>query len=364
MLAASLILQNVWGLVAIFKYDVFIFGFGRSLLLYNLDLIILKFLHKTSICHLGHGSDSRPPYLDGFYQTDESRKLSPQQTFKLTRKTFKRVKFHQKYSAILIGSPLSTSQFASSQFINSLAIGLPLQIQKVEKKNKPRISFHNKTKPNTVKILHAPSNPAAKGSALIVRAIKNLKTKGYLIDFKLLTKKEYSEVIEELQFCDFVIDQLYSDAPMAAFAAEAASFGKPAIVGGYELEKLAGCISSDALPPSKLIHPSEIESSIEELINDTQQREHLGKCAQTFIEDNWTPVKVAERYFKLIDMKFPQSWWVEPLNCTFFKGAGQSEAETRRVVDTLVKNYGVASLNLEHNVRLRNDLLSFCDKSQ
>ena len=151
---------------------------------------------------------------------------------------------------------------------------------------------------------------------------------------------------------------------MAAFAAEAASFGKPAIVGGYELEKLAGCISSDALPPSKLIHPSEIESSIEELINDTQQREHLGKCAQTFIEDNWTPVKVAERYFKLIDMKFPQSWWVEPLNCTFFKGAGQSEAETRRVVDTLVKNYGVASLNLEHNVRLRNDLLSFCDKSQ
>ena len=42
-------LISVWGLIAIFKYDTFIFGFGSTLLRGNIDLAILRFLKKTSV---------------------------------------------------------------------------------------------------------------------------------------------------------------------------------------------------------------------------------------------------------------------------------------------------------------------------
>ena len=57
-------LAAIFFLKAIFKYDVFIFGFGCSLLpRTNLDLLLLKKLNKKVIFVLAHGSEARPPYL-------------------------------------------------------------------------------------------------------------------------------------------------------------------------------------------------------------------------------------------------------------------------------------------------------------
>jgi hypothetical protein len=48
---------------ALARYDVFIFGFGSSFL-DGWDLPLLRMLGKTVVCQF-HGSDSRPPYIDG-----------------------------------------------------------------------------------------------------------------------------------------------------------------------------------------------------------------------------------------------------------------------------------------------------------
>ena len=58
-------LVGLWGIYAIFKYDIFIFGFGRSLLRWNIDLPLLKILRKKTISVLGHGSEARPAFIDG-----------------------------------------------------------------------------------------------------------------------------------------------------------------------------------------------------------------------------------------------------------------------------------------------------------
>jgi hypothetical protein len=49
--------------IAIFKFDVFIFAWGKSLMPLNIDLPILRLLRKKVIVNLGHGSEARPPYM-------------------------------------------------------------------------------------------------------------------------------------------------------------------------------------------------------------------------------------------------------------------------------------------------------------
>ena len=92
-----------------------------------------------------------------------------------------------------------------------------------------------------IRILHSPSSPEVKGTYLIRQAINALKAKGYPIDYVEIMGKPNTVVIAELEKCDFIVDQLYSDTPMSGFATEAAFFGKTAVVGGYgwqEVEKL------------------------------------------------------------------------------------------------------------------------------
>src|SRR3990170_1211052 len=64
----------------------------------------------------------------------------------------------------------------------------------------------------------------------ILKFIKKMQLKGHSIELIEIIRKTNAEVLDELSRCDFIIDELYSDAAMAGFATEAAFFGKPAIV--------------------------------------------------------------------------------------------------------------------------------------
>ena len=82
-------------------------------------------------------------------------------------------------------------------------------------------------------ILHAPSNPEAKGTAKIISAIDSLKSTDKNFELILLEDQGNLEGLQAIRECDFVINKLYPDTHMAGFPCEAAWFGKPAIVGGY-----------------------------------------------------------------------------------------------------------------------------------
>lgn len=59
-------------------------------------------------------------------------------------------------------------------------------------------------------------------------------------------------VLQELQQCDFVIDELYSDVPLAMLATEAAIFGKPVIVGGYYSNNFSPENPDSQIPPPSM----------------------------------------------------------------------------------------------------------------
>lgn len=350
---------NIWGLLAIFRYDVFIFGYGHSLLRGNLDLFLLRVLRKKVIANLAHGSEARPPYINGASQSKVGVHPCTKKIFALTKKVKARVSRNEAWASIVIGAPLSTSHFCCKKFINFYALGIPIQMNDTNSSPNEGCerSMGNTSKP--IRILHSPSHPPAKGSEFIKEAIENLKKRGYLIEFVVIHGRPFADVIEEIQKCDFVVDQVYSDTPMAGFATESAWFGKPSVVGGYGWALLRGFVPEDMWPPSQICHPDDIERAIEYLIYDREKRERLGQQAQVFVLEKWNAKAVAERFLRLIQDDIPDDWWVDPDDVSFLSGGFQPIEKTKENVQQMIYQFGIDSLQLSHRPDLEKAFLEF-----
>lgn len=90
------------------------------------------------------------------------------------------------------------------------------------------------------------------------------------------------QVISAIKGCDFVIDQTYSDTPMAGLASEAALHEKPSIVGGYGLKYLKKYVDEEFWPPVKACSPDNLEKAIEDLITNKDERLKLGSLAKKY----------------------------------------------------------------------------------
>jgi len=333
---------------AVSRHDVFIFVFSTSFFGRNRDLPVLRLLGKRVICAIYHGGDCRPPYLNGAFI--ENRVLTDRQYAGRAKAMKRQVARIEKYASVVIGAPL-TSQFFSKPFVNFFHLGLPRHC------NVPEAQAREEG--GAVRILHSPSNPAAKGTALVREAIRRLSEKGHRLEFVEIVGQPNAVVMEALQRCDFVVDQVYSDTPMATFATEAAAHGKPAVVGGYGWDVLKNWLPADSFPPSAICHPAELEETIERLIIDVTYRENLGRCAEMFVRDNWSPRLVATRYLNLINNEIPGSWWCDPNQITYVQGCGSPEKKVRNVLARLIASCGAAALQCEHRPDLRAALVEF-----
>ncbi len=340
-------LMFVW---AIMKHDTFIFGFGTSFFPRNLDLPVLKLLRKRVICNIGHGSDARPPYIDGAYLSNNGEHLGFDSLYRQTKRISSRCLFIGKYADVVVGAPL-TSQFLNVKYVNHFQIGLPFK--KEDSQNESSL------KSGAVRILHSPSHPQGKGTPKIRDTINSLKKKGYDIKWVEVIGQPNSVVLEELSLCDFVVDQLYSDTPMAGFATEAAWFGKPAVVGGYGWELLKKVIPPGMFPPSQICHPDHLEEAIEQLIADEKYRTDLGNEAYRFVREKWSVQQIAERYIRLIEGDFPKEWYINPDAFIYLLGGCLSESRVKEIVSKLISVKGVKALQLSEKPALERAFLEF-----
>ena len=256
----------------------------------------------------------------------------------------------EKYADIIISNPPS-SHFHEKPIIQWLLIGIP-----------KKYSFINNvlSRDNSkVRILHAPSNPLVKGTEKIRKSIKSLEEKGYNIEYVEVINKPHSFVIDEITKCDFIVDQIYSDTPMATFATEAAWHGRPSVVGGYYANYILNEVPEKIIPPSLYCHPDNIQDSIEKMIIDVSFRNNLGKNAMEFVRKNWSPVKVAERYLKLIEGNLPDEWLYDPKNIKYLQGAGTNEQRVKNTVKALIEYGGVGSLKLSDKPELEKNFKDF-----
>lgn len=243
------LLRNIFRFVHFAReYDAFVFQYCYSLNLRNNllnfnDLFWLRLLGKKVIFAVT-GSEARPSYMDGaiMHQFIGNGLRWVNDFTKWQRDNNRTV---ERYATCVINN-IFTSYFFKRPCVplqivgNAVTVGLEPQPYPEDDPGRPIV------------IVHSPSTPVHKGTPQFIRIIEELRAEGFNIDFRMLVRRTNREVIEEISKCDFVVDQMYSDLPLAVFAAEAACLARPAVVGGYlSREELEAAYKYYGVPPSE-----------------------------------------------------------------------------------------------------------------
>ena len=344
--------QHLWGWVSLFsvlnRTDCFVFLFAKTFTDTRAELLLLRSLRKK-IVFIYLGSDARPPYIDRITHVSESAPdlLSLR---KRTRRQSRRIRTQERFATHCINLP-GTGHFHRRPFVNWFELGLPRTVAGSGVRSEPRPG-------RAVRILHSPSDRRVKGTDAIAAAVESLRLKGYELDLVTVTDAPNSVVKHELSACDLVVDQLYSDSPMAAFATEAAHFAKPVLVGGYAARNVEHLVGGVQLP-TLFVHPDDLNDALEGLITHPDRRRALGIQAQRFVLDHWAPVDVARRLLRIINDDFPRRWLVSPSTLRYVHGCGGSEELTRRQVAALVDAFGPEALCVSDKPHLERSFLDF-----
>lgn len=138
---------------------------------------------------------------------------------------------------------------------------------------------------DTVRIFHAPNHRGIKGTDAVEKAIKNLKDKGYKIEYIYAHGVSNSEVISLIQKSDIVVDQLVLGA-YSVFSMESMACGKPVVChirkDLNELYEASGAIEKGELP---IIDATvfTIEEVLEELIKDPEKIKKIGVKSREYV---------------------------------------------------------------------------------
>jgi hypothetical protein len=319
---------------ALWKFDAFIFLFAQTITDSFIELKLLK-LFKKRLIFVYLGSDVRPPYMDGGRFPEGTPLPDANSLRALTQEKKSLVRRQESFADFVVNSPFC-AQFQEKHFVNWFMMGIPFEAAVHPRK---QIFEPNRTH-GSVRILHSPSSAAVKGTHRILAILDQLKVKGLDFELVLLQGLSNDEVIEEIRRCDFVIDQLFADTPMAVFATEAALFGKPAVVGGYAAKTNGRLFANYGQPPSLFVSPSEMITAIEKLIVDKNYREQLGKEAATFVKQHWNSIAVARRYLKLLNNDCDAAWQINPNTCDYALGNGLSEERAATLSLSIIREFG------------------------
>jgi glycosyltransferase involved in cell wall biosynthesis len=340
------------------KYDVFIFGFGISLLRSNLDLPLLKLLKKRIIANLSHGSDMTPAYLDGALMDQNNKMPNIQKQYDLVKKQIKTINKFEAYSNVIIGSPLSSSYFAQKDYLDVIKLGRLCQAQFTHE----AIDLNYKINEN-IKIYHAPSHAPGKGTVIIRSIVSKLIENNKNIEYIELQGLENSEILKRIVDASILIDQVYSDLPLSGLGMEAMACGIPVLVSGYGIEAIKLEYHDNSFPPVIVTNPDNLEHDLKLIIENKDNLIKISQNGIDFIENTWSIEKVAEKYKRIIYGDVEGAWIHRPEKFMYVDGYGLSYKQLSENISAYIKLKGASGLFLSHRKKLEEKIINkFCKK--
>lgn len=150
-----------------------------------------------------------------------------------------------------------------------------------------------------LRVMHAPSQQAFKGTAHIERAVESLKSKGLDFDYIRVSGMAHAEAVELYKTADLVIDQLCGGAH-GVFACEAMALGKPVVC--YILPELVAGFPEGF--PIINANPDTIESVLEEWIQSPGRLHEVGRQSRAYAERVHDVRKIARDLIRIYQKDF------------------------------------------------------------
>jgi hypothetical protein len=336
------------GTRSIREYDAVLYLYGKSLL-WRVDPWLARRAGAT-VVSVFLGSDARPAYLSGWF-TNADRPISVLRTAWAAFRSSRRVRMMEAVSDVVVCHPAS-GHFLRRPFVNWLAVGMPCVLEGTTAP--PR-----NCESGSIVLLHAPSAPRQKGSVEISAAVAQLQDRGIGVELVTLTGRPNSEVVDAIRAADAVVDELYSDTPLAGLASEAAGLGRPVITFGYAKAFLAADLTRLGIPHEHYLRPEDLTAGLERVITDREWRETIAHAAHDYVANECRPIDVARRLHRLIDDGPPEGWMVDPVGIEFVEGWGAPREETRTALNRYLRALGPWALFLPSAGRAESALRGF-----
>jgi hypothetical protein len=315
-------------------YDVVVLTGGSSFFR-GRDLPLLHRLGKRIVV-VFTGSDHRPPFLNGkMYRAMSTDKIVAE-----TKRIHRFVGLAERYATAIVALS-SSAQFHSRPFVQFLALGIPFAPSEAKS-----VDGGPTFTGTGVRILHCPTDPISKGTATVRAIIDGLRADGLAIDYVEIIGRPHHEVLAALSACDFAIDELLSDTPLARFATEAAWFGKPAVTAGEYAREIVRDLPASLIPPSTFVPPEDAGAVVRRFVEDADHRIRQGRNVEAFVRGQWNPRAVASRFLEIVEGEVPPEWLYDPARLTYVGGWGLGANEWRLSVGAVLDKAGVESLGL------------------
>lgn len=189
-------------LLALIKYDVFIFTKPSTFLLKNIDLKILAFFNKQ-VCTFYVGCSDRDMSYDSDpeYVCNTCYDIVKQNTCKCDNRDEKyfQANYFFKYSDHIFGLPDTTNYLQIKSKVHLFKYPAPAI----------KIKAVNKNFSGRLRISHLPSNPSLKGTHIIEPILNKLAIEEK--DIEIVIKKDIwprQKILQELENCHILIDSI------------------------------------------------------------------------------------------------------------------------------------------------------------
>jgi hypothetical protein len=139
-----------------------------------------------------------------------------------------------------------------------------------------------------VKIVHAPSNRAIKGTRHLISSVEELKARGLSVELVLVENKSHSEALHMYSKADIAVDQLLIGS-YGQFAVEMMALGIPVVCNIRE--DLRSFYPSNL--PIVSADPRNLTFILDELIKSRHSWTELGKMGQRYASDVHDPLMIA-----------------------------------------------------------------------
>jgi len=281
-----------------------------------------------------------------------NKKISISPLLKMIQERQAQINIIENNVDIFINAP-AQAQLNKKKFISLSYIGIPIEFESCNEESEAKAYDED----NKVRILHAASTVGCRGTKQFRQCIIELQKK-YEIEYVELTGVPNSKVIEEIIKCDFVLDELWSDMPLATFASEAAYYGKPAIVCGYFSEYYRKYYPRGSCPPSMFVLPKDLYCAVEKMICNQELREELGYKAKKFVRKYMNSKAVARRFYKAINGEIDDIWIIDPLEIGYIEGYGVDKEMQKKIVKEMYDKCGIEKMGTKGNPLLTERILN------
>lgn len=130
----------------------------------------------------------------------------------------------------------------------------------------------------SIRIVHAPTNRAFKGSAYIEQTVKDLSSR-FSFEYIVIENCSHSEAVQQYQQADLIIDQVLSGT-YGMLAVEAMAMGKPVI--GYLREDVQE--GFPIKPPILNANPDTLYGVLSEVLLYPEELETIGRASRSYVE--------------------------------------------------------------------------------